>query len=79
MTLHKGDTVEYLADISSPPAQKGARGEQRIVGETIDTFAARYLLKGGQVKKVDNPKTERKTNVKQPPAIGEGNQGSALS
>ena len=76
MSVHKGDTVEYLADVSSPPAQKGARGEQRIVGETIEKFAARYLLKGGQVKKIDNPKTERKTNVKGPTTLGEGNPAS---
>ena len=51
--LRTGDTIEYLADVSSPPSQKGIRGQTKIIDRDIDMWTARFLLRGGQVRLFD--------------------------
>ena len=51
--LRTGDTIEYLADVSSPPSQKGIRGQTKIIDRDIDMWTARFLLRGGQVRLYD--------------------------
>ena len=48
--LRTGDTIEYLADVSSPPSQKGIRGQTKIVDRDIDMWTAKFLLRGSQVR-----------------------------
>ena len=87
MPINNGDTIEYLSDVTAPPGQAGQKGEQKEVAAItaptpgkISKFAARLLAKDGKVKKVDNPKSERKANVRA--SIPQGNtrgDGSAAA
>lgn len=51
--LRPGDTIEYLADVSSPPSQKGIRGQTEIIDRGITMWTARFLLRGGKVRLYD--------------------------
>ncbi len=51
--LRPGDTIEYLADVSSPPSQKGIRGQTKIIDRGITMWTARFLLRGGKVRLYD--------------------------
>lgn len=48
--LRPGDTIEYLADVSSPPNQKGIRGQTKIIDRDISMWTARFLLRGGKIR-----------------------------
>ena len=51
--LRPGDTIEYLADVSSPPSQKGIRGQTKIIDRDISLWTAKYLLHGGMIRPFD--------------------------
>ncbi len=51
--LRPGDTIEYLADVSSPSSQKGIRGQTKIIDRGITMWTARFLLRGGKVRLFD--------------------------
>jgi len=51
--LRLGDTIEYLVDVSSPPNQKGIRGQTKIVDREIPQWTANFLLRGGKVRLFD--------------------------
>ena len=51
--LKIGDTIEYLADVSSPLNQKGIRGQTKIIDREIPLWTARFLLHGGKVRLYD--------------------------
>jgi len=51
--LRLGDTIEYLVDVSSPPNQKGIRGQTKIIDREIPLWTARFLLHGGKVRPFD--------------------------
>jgi len=51
--LRLGDTIEYLVDVSSPPNQKGIRGQTKIIDREIPLWTARFLLRGGKVRLYD--------------------------
>jgi len=51
--LRIGDTIEYLADVSSPLNQKGIRGQTKIIDREIPLWTARFLLRGGKVRLYD--------------------------
>ena len=51
--LKIGDTIEYLADVSSPLNQKGIRGQTKIIDREIPLWTAKYLLRGGKVRPYD--------------------------
>lgn len=51
--LRLGDTIEYLADVSSPPNQKGIRGQTKIIDRDIPMWTARFLLRGGKIRPYD--------------------------
>lgn len=51
--LRPGDTIEYLADVSSPPNQKGIRGQTKIIDRDIPMWTAKFLLRGGKVRLFD--------------------------
>lgn len=51
--LRPGDTIEYLVDVSSPPNQKGFRGQTKIIDREIPLWTAKYLLHGGLIRPYD--------------------------
>ena len=51
--LRPGDTIEYLADVSSPPNQKGIRGQTKVIDRDIPMWTAKFLLRGGKVRPFD--------------------------
>ena len=51
--LRTGDMIEYLADVSSPPNQKGLRGQTKIIDRDIMLWTAKFLLRGGKVRLYD--------------------------
>ena len=51
--LRIGDTIEYLADVSSPLNQKGIRGQTKVIDRDIPLWTARFLLRGGKVRLYD--------------------------
>jgi len=51
--LRIGDTIEYLADVSSPLNQKGIRGQTKIIDRDIPLWTAKFLLRGGTVRLYD--------------------------
>ena len=51
--LRPGDTIEYLADVSSPPSQKGIRGQTKIIDRDIPLWTAKFLLDGGLIRPFD--------------------------
>ena len=51
--LRPGDTIEYLEDVSSPPNQKGIRGQTKIIDRDIPMWTARFLLRGGKIRLYD--------------------------
>ena len=51
--LRTGDTIEYLADVSSPPNQKGTRGQTKVIDRDISEWTAKFLLRGGKVRLYD--------------------------
>ena len=51
--LRTGDTIEYLADVSSPLNQKGIRGQTKIIDRDISMWTARFLLRGGKIRPYD--------------------------
>jgi len=51
--LRTGDTIEYLTDVSSPPNQKGIRGQTKIIDRDISLWTAKFLLRGGKVRLYD--------------------------
>ncbi len=51
--LRTGDTIEYLADVSSPPNQKGIRGQTKIIDRDIMLWTAKFLLRGGKIRLYD--------------------------
>ena len=51
--LRPGDTIEYLVDVSSPPNQKGIRGQTKIIDREIPLWTAKFLLHGGKVRPFD--------------------------
>jgi len=51
--LRPGDKIEYLADVSSPPNQKGIRGQTKIIDREIPMWTARFLLRGGLIRLFD--------------------------
>ncbi len=51
--LRLGDTIEYLVDVSSPPNQKGIRGQTKIIDREIPLWTAKYLLHSGMVRPFD--------------------------
>jgi len=48
--LRPGDTIEYLKDVSSPPSQKGFKGQTKIIDRDIDIWPANFLLDGGMIR-----------------------------
>ncbi len=48
--LRSGDKIEYLADVSSPPSQKGFKGQTKIIDRDITLWAAKFLLVGGLLR-----------------------------
>jgi len=51
--LRPGDTIEYLVDVSSPPNQKGFRGQTKIIDREIPLWTAKFLFHGGKVRLYD--------------------------
>ena len=51
--LRTGDTIEYLADVSSPPNQKGIRGLTKVIDRDIPMWTAKFLLRGGKIRPYD--------------------------
>ena len=51
--LRPGQTIEYLADVSDPPNQRGIRGQTKIIERDIPLWTAKYLLDGGQIRPYD--------------------------
>ena len=51
--LRPGETIEYLADVSSPPDQKGIRGQTKIIDRDIPMWTARFLLRAGKIRPYD--------------------------
>ena len=51
--LRPGDTIEYLADVSSPPNQKGIRGQTKVIDRDIPLWTAKFLLDGGLIRPFD--------------------------
>ncbi|MFB0523918.1 MAG: hypothetical protein ACETVZ_00130 [Phycisphaerae bacterium] len=51
--LRPGDTIEYLADVSSPPSQKGIRGQTKVIDRDISMWTAKFLLRGGKIRPFD--------------------------
>lgn len=51
--LRPGDTIEYLADVSSPPSQKGIRGRTKVIDRDIPLWTAKFLLDGGLIRPFD--------------------------
>lgn len=51
--LRPGDTIEYLDDVSSPPDQKGIRGQTKIIDRDIPLWTARFLFRAGKVRLYD--------------------------
>lgn len=51
--LRPGDTIEYLADVSSPPDQKGIRGQTKIIDRDIPMWTAKFLFRAGKVRLYD--------------------------
>jgi len=51
--LRPGDTIEYLDDVSSPPNQKGIRGQTKIIDRDIPMWTARFLLRAGKIRPYD--------------------------
>lgn len=51
--FNPGDTIEYLEDVSSPPDQKGIRGQTKIIDRDIPMWTARFLLRGGKIRLFD--------------------------
>jgi len=51
--LVPGQTIEYLADVSSPPNQKGIRGQTKIIDREIPMWTAKFLLRGGLIRPYD--------------------------
>jgi len=70
--LKAGDTIEYLAKVTSPASQKGIIGQTKVVDRDITVWTANYLLRGNYVRiynpssplKIKKEKSERssKTN-----------------
>ena len=46
------ETIIFLMDVSAPAAQAGKKGEVRTVGRNISNFAANWLLRGGQIRRI---------------------------
>ena len=51
--LRPGDTIEYLDDVSSPPNQKGIKGQTKIIDRDIPMWTAKFLLRGGKIRPYD--------------------------
>lgn len=51
--LRPDDTIEYLVDVSSPPNQKGIRGQTKIIDREIPLWTAKFLLRGGLIRPFD--------------------------
>jgi len=51
--LKPGDTIEYLDDVSSPPNQKGSRGQTKVIDRDIPMWTAKFLLRGGKIRPYD--------------------------
>ena len=51
--LRPGDTIEYLADVSSPANQKGIRGQTKVIDRDIPLWTANFLLRGGMIRPFD--------------------------
>lgn len=51
--LNPGDTIEYLDDVSSPPNQKGIRGQTKVIDRDIPLYTANFLFRGGKVRLFD--------------------------
>jgi len=51
--LRIGDTIEYLADVRSPPNQKGVRGQTKVIDRDIPLWTAKFLLRGGLIRPFD--------------------------
>lgn len=51
--MRPGDTIEYLADVSSPPNQKGIRGQTKVIDRDIPLWTANFLLRGGMIRPFD--------------------------
>lgn len=51
--LRPGDTIEYLDDVSSPPDQKGVRGQTKVIDRDIPMWTAKFLLRGGKIRPYD--------------------------
>ncbi len=46
------ETIIFLVDVSAPAAQAGKKGDVRTVGRDITNYAANWLLRGGQVRRI---------------------------
>lgn len=51
--LRPGDTIEYLEDVSSPPSQKGIRGQTKVIAQDISMWTTKFLLSSGKVRPFD--------------------------
>jgi len=49
MAVKIGDTVEFIADVTSPAPQAGTVGDKKVVGKDIDLGSAKRLLRGPDV------------------------------
>lgn len=51
--LRPGDMIEYLDDVSSPPNQKGYKGQTKVIDRDIPMWTAKFLLRGGKIRPYD--------------------------
>jgi len=68
--LQIGDTIEYLADVGSPPSQKGIRGQVKVIDRDIPMWTAKFLLRGGKIRLYDpaSPLQLEEEETKEDPA-----------
>ena len=74
--LRPGQMIEYLADVSSPPNQKGIRGQTKIIDRDIPMWTAKFLLRGGQIRPYD-PASPLQLEEEKPKETEKGPDGPA--
>ena len=74
--FNPGDTIEYLADVSSPLNQKGIRGQTKIIDRDIPMWTARFLFRGGKVRLYD-PASPLQLEEEKPKETKKGPDGPA--
>ena len=57
--LRIGDKIEYLEDVSSPPDQKGVRGETKVIDRDISMWTAKFLLRGGKIRPITTVSSQK--------------------